>query len=65
MAARGVSLLLAQSVLLVSLFPAPPPPDPSLLLARRPLLLPSLRRTRAGAQGMGGSDRAASTATLC
>jgi hypothetical protein len=37
------SLLLAQPEFLVPLLPALPPPDPSLLLARRPLLLPPLR----------------------
>jgi hypothetical protein len=41
------SLLLAKPVFLIPLFPALPPPDPSLLLARRPLLLPPLRRARA------------------
>jgi hypothetical protein len=41
------SLLLTQLKLLTPLFPALPPPDPLLLLARRPLLLPPLRRARA------------------
>jgi hypothetical protein len=40
----GESQLLAQLELLTSLFPALPSPDPLLLLARRPLLLPLLRR---------------------
>jgi hypothetical protein len=40
-------LLLAQPIFLVPLFPALPPPDPSLLLACRPLLLPPLRRAHA------------------
>jgi hypothetical protein len=62
---RGESLLLAQPVFFVPLFPAHPPPDPSLLLARRSLLLPLLRRARARARGVSGSDRAAFTATLC
>jgi hypothetical protein len=39
--------LLVQPVLLFPLFTALPPPDPPLLLARRPLLLPSLRHARA------------------
>jgi hypothetical protein len=47
------SLLLAQPILLVMLFPTLPPPDPPLLLARRPLLHPSLHRTR----GCSGSRR--------
>jgi hypothetical protein len=47
------SLLLAQSVLLVPLFPVLPPPDPPLLLARRPLLQPSVHR----ACGRSGSGR--------
>jgi hypothetical protein len=41
------SLLLAQLELLTPLFPALPSPDPILLLARRPLLFPLLRRARA------------------
>jgi hypothetical protein len=40
------SLLLAQPVLLAVLLPALPPSDASLLLARGPLLLSSLRRAR-------------------
>jgi hypothetical protein len=43
---RRESLLLAQPKLLTPLFPALSPPD-SLLLARRPLLLPPLRCARA------------------
>jgi hypothetical protein len=52
-------LLLAQPELLTPLFPVLLLPDPLLLLARRPLLLPPLRRARARARGVGGSDRAA------
>jgi hypothetical protein len=55
-------MLLAQPELLISLFPSP---DPPLFLARHPLLLPPLRRARARARGVGGSDRAASTAITC
>jgi hypothetical protein len=44
---------------------AAPTEDPPLLLAHHPLLLPPLRRARARARGVGGSDRAASTATTC
>jgi hypothetical protein len=44
---RGESLLLAQPVFFVPLFPALPPLDPSLLLARHSLLLPLLRHARA------------------
>jgi hypothetical protein len=47
------SLLLAQPKLLTLLFPALPSPDPLLLLAR------------ARARGVGGSDRAAFTVTIC
>jgi hypothetical protein len=47
------SLLLAQPVLLILLFPALWPPDPLLLLACCPLLHPSLRRTH----GRPGSGR--------
>jgi hypothetical protein len=47
------SILLAQPVLLIPLFPALPPPDFLLLLARRPLLLPSLH----GAGDRSGSGR--------
>jgi hypothetical protein len=45
-------MLLAQPELLVSLLSALPPPDPLLCLARRPLLLPPLRRacTRTGSR---------------
>jgi hypothetical protein len=53
----GESQLLAQPELLTSLFPAFSSPNPLLLLARHPLL----RRARARARGMGGSDRAAFT----
>jgi hypothetical protein len=60
------SLLLAQPVLLVPLFPALPPPDPPLLLGCRPLLHPPLCRARGrSGSGHGRSDRAASTVTLC
>jgi hypothetical protein len=59
------SLLLTQLEFLVPLLPAFPSPNPPLLLTRRPLLFPPLRRARARAQGMGGLDRAAFTATLC
>jgi hypothetical protein len=61
------SLLLAQSELFVSLLPALPAPDPPLLLTRLLLLFPLLHRARARtwAWGVGGSDRAAFTATLC
>jgi hypothetical protein len=51
-------LLLAQPVFLVSLFPAFPPPDPSLLLACRPLLLPPLRRVRARGLGVSAGQTA-------
>jgi hypothetical protein len=62
----GKALLLTQPVLLALLLPALPPPDPLLLPARGPLLLPSLRGAGdALAQGAGGSDRAACTVTLC
>jgi hypothetical protein len=44
---RRESLLLAQPVFLVPLFPALPPPDPSLLRAHHSLLLPPLCRARA------------------
>jgi hypothetical protein len=47
------SLLLAQSVLLIPLLPALPPPDSLLLPACRPLLLPSLR----GVGNLSGSRR--------
>jgi hypothetical protein len=57
------SLLLAQWEFLVPLFSVLPPPDPSLLLARRSLLLPPLRRARSGS-GRGRLDRMAFTATL-
>jgi hypothetical protein len=59
-------LLLTQSVLLVPLLPALPLPDSLLPPLRRTLLLPSLRGagSRLGS-GVGGSDRAASTVTLC
>jgi hypothetical protein len=40
---RGKPLLLTQPILLVVLFQMLPPPDPFLLRARRPLLLPLLR----------------------
>jgi hypothetical protein len=40
-------LLLAQPELFVPLFPAFSPPDRPFILARRPLLFPSLRRSRA------------------
>jgi hypothetical protein len=43
----GESQLLVQPKLLSPLFPSLLSPDPLLLLARRPLLLPPLRRTRA------------------
>jgi hypothetical protein len=59
------SLLLTQPELLILLFPALPPPDPLLFLACCPLLLPLLRRARARARGVGGSDHAASTVTIC
>jgi hypothetical protein len=58
-------LLLTQPEFLVHLLPALPPPDPALLLARRLLLLQPLRRARAQARGMGGSDHAMFTVTLC
>jgi hypothetical protein len=45
-------LLLAQPVFLTLLFPALPPPDPPLLLARSPFLLPSLCNVR-GRSGSG------------
>jgi hypothetical protein len=61
----GESLLLAQPKLLISLLPALLPPDPSLLLTRRLLLLLALSRARARARGVGGSDRATFTVTLC
>jgi hypothetical protein len=61
----GEPLLLTQPELLAPLFPTLPSPDPLLLLARRPLLLPPLRRARARARGVGGSDRAAFTAITC
>jgi hypothetical protein len=61
---RGESLLLAQPIFFVPLFPMLPPPEPSLLLTRHSLLLPSLCRARARARGVGGSDHAAFTATL-
>jgi hypothetical protein len=48
-----------------SLVPALPSLDPLLLLARRLLLFPLLRRARARACGVGGSDRAAFTVTSC
>jgi hypothetical protein len=57
--------VLAQPEFFVPLLPGLPPPDPSLLLARRPLLLLPLRHARARARGVGGSDRAAFTVTLC
>jgi hypothetical protein len=57
------SLLLAQPEFFVPLLPPFPPQDPSLLLARRPLLL-LLRRARARARGVGGSDHVAFTVTL-
>jgi hypothetical protein len=41
------SLLLAQLEFLIPLFLALPPPDPSLLLTRRSLLIPPLHRARA------------------
>jgi hypothetical protein len=59
------SLLLTQPELLTLLFPALPSPDPLLLLARRPLMFPPLSRARAQAQGVGRSDRAAFTVTIC
>jgi hypothetical protein len=59
------SLLLALPELLTLLFPALLSPDPLLLLARRPLLLPPLRRARARARGVGESDRAVFTVTIC
>jgi hypothetical protein len=59
-------LLLTQPVLLVVLLQALPLPEPLLLRARHPLLFPPLRG--AGdprARGVGGSDSAACTVTLC
>jgi hypothetical protein len=61
----GESLLLMQLELLVVPFPVLPSSDPFLLLARRPLLFPPLRRARARARGVGRSDRAAFTVTSC
>jgi hypothetical protein len=58
-------MLLGQPEHLTSLFLALPSPDPLLLLARRLLLLPPLRRARAQARGMGWSDRATFTAITC
>jgi hypothetical protein len=58
-------VLLAQPELLTPPLPALPAPDAPLLLARRPLLLPPLRRARARARGVGGSDRAAFTTLIC
>jgi hypothetical protein len=43
----GKSLLLVQPKFFIPLLPAFPPPDPSLLLARRQLLLLPLCRARA------------------
>jgi hypothetical protein len=40
--------LLAQPKFFIPLLPAFPPPDPPLLLTRRPLLFPPLRRARSG-----------------
>jgi hypothetical protein len=54
--------MLAQPELFVSLLLAS---DPPLLLSRRPLMFPPLRRACARARGVGGSDRAAFTATHC
>jgi hypothetical protein len=63
---RGESLLLMQPVLLVVLLQALPLPEPLLLRARHPLLFPPLRGVGGPrARGVGGSDRAACTVTLC
>jgi hypothetical protein len=62
----GESPLLAQPKLLTPLFPALPSSDPLLLLARRPLLFPPLRRTRArSSSGRGRVRLRASTVTRC
>jgi hypothetical protein len=58
-------LLLMQPTLLAFLLPALPPPDSLFLPMRRPLLLSPLRDA-GGRPSLGhGSDRAASTVTLC
>jgi hypothetical protein len=59
------SLLLTQPEFFVPLLPPFPLPDPSLLLARCPLLLLLLRRARTRARGISGSDHATFTVTLC
>jgi hypothetical protein len=60
-----IALLLTQPELLTPLLPTLPLPDPLLLLVCRQLLFPPLRRARARAWDVGGSDRAAFTVTSC
>jgi hypothetical protein len=61
----GEPQLLAQPKLLTPLFPALSSPDPLLLLAHHPLLLPPLCRVHAQARGVGGLDHAVFTAITC
>jgi hypothetical protein len=63
--AGGKPLLLAQPEFFVPSLSALLPLNPPLLLTRRPLLFPPLSCARALARGVGGSDCAAFTATLC
>jgi hypothetical protein len=65
MSPGGKPLLLAQPELFVPLIPAFALSDPPFLLTHLLFLFPPLRSARTRARGVGRSDRAAFTVTLC